>query len=208
MANQDIYEAVLKMDKQRVPNLVKAELDAGTDVLSILNDGLIAALDEVGKRFSEGSLFVPEMLLAARVMSLGLDLLRPVLAETGVKPKGTVVIGTVKGDLHDIGKNVVAMMLEGSGFKVVDLGVDVSADKFAEAAKENQADLVALSSLLTTTMRAMEEIVSTLKHQGNGVKILVGGAPVTQKFANDIGADGHGLDAPGGVMQARKLLGI
>ena len=206
MALNDIYAAVLAFDEPKVKEFVQAELDAKTELDTILNQGLIGAMDEVGKLFSDGQLFVPEMLMAAQAMKGGLELLRPLLVESGSKPRGTVIIGTVKGDLHDIGKNLVAMMLEGAGFKVVDLGVDVEPGKFLDAAKANQADLVALSALLTTTMPSMEETVSSLKEQGAAIKSMVGGAPVTQEFADKIGADGYSQDAPSAVELARKLI--
>lgn len=206
MAVSDVYAAVIAFDEPKVKELVQAELDANTEIETILNDGLIGAMDEVGQKFSEGQLFVPEMLMAAQAMKGGLELLRPLLVETGSKPRGTVVIGTVKGDLHDIGKNLVAMMLEGAGFRVVDLGVDVETQKFLDAAKENQADLVALSALLTTTMPSMEETVASLKEQGAAIKSMVGGAPVTQEFAEKIGADGYSQDAPSAVELARRLM--
>jgi 5-methyltetrahydrofolate--homocysteine methyltransferase len=205
MALNDVFQAVLGFDESKVVELVKAELDAGTKVGVILNDGLIAAMDQVGQKFSAGELFVPEMLMAAQAMKGGLEVLRPLLSGADTKPRGTVVIGTVKGDLHDIGKNLVAMMLEGAGFTVVDLGVDVEVEKFVAAAKENDADLVALSALLTTTMPAMESCVASLKEQGVGVKSIIGGAPVTQDFADKIGADGYAQDAPGAVALARSL---
>ena len=208
MALNDIFQAVLEFNEAKVVELVKAELDAGGKVASILNDGLIAAMDQVGQKFSAGELFVPEMLMAAQAMKGGLEVLRPLLAGEDAKPRGTVVIGTVKGDLHDIGKNLVAMMLEGAGFQVVDLGVDVDVEKFVAAAKENNADLVALSALLTTTMPAMESCVASLKEQGVGVKSIIGGAPVTQDFADKIGADGYAQDAPGAVALARGLAGV
>ena len=206
MAVNDIYAAVLAFDESKVKELVQAELDAKTELNTILNEGLIGAMDEVGQKFSDGQLFVPEMLMAAQAMKGGLGLLRPLLVETGSKPRGTVIIGTVKGDLHDIGKNLVAMMLEGAGFNVVDLGVDVDTPQFLQAAKENQADLVALSALLTTTMPSMEETVASLKEQGTAVKSMVGGAPVTKEFANKIGADGYSQDAPSAVELARQLM--
>jgi len=208
MALNDIYQAVLNLKKDQVAELVKAELAAGTAVGSILSEGLIAAMDEVGRRFSAGETFVPEMLLAAQAMKCGMDILRPVLLSAGSKVQGTVVIGTVKGDLHDIGKNLVAIMLEGAGFKVVDLGVDVEADGFISAARENRAGLVALSALLTTTMPAMRDSVASLKNQGVNARVMVGGAPVTQEFAKKIGADGYAADAPSAVTLARKLVGV
>jgi 5-methyltetrahydrofolate--homocysteine methyltransferase len=206
MAIQDIFQAVMDFDEEGVPGLVQKELDAGSDVQAVLNDGLIAAMDEVGKQFSEGELFVPEMLMAAQAMKAGLEVIRPLLADTDAKPKGTLVIGTVKGDLHDIGKNLVSMMLEGAGFQVVDLGVDVDTDKFLAAAVEHKADIVCMSALLTTTMPAMEATVATIKEKGLKLKTMVGGAPVTEAFAKKIGATGYSEDAPGAVELARRLL--
>jgi len=206
MAVKDIYQAVVGFDEVKAAELTRAEVEAGADLQVILNEGLIAPMDEVGRLFSEGQLFVPEMLMAAQAMKAGLAIIKPLLAETDAKPRGTVVIGTVKGDLHDIGKNLVAMMLEGAGFNVVDLGVDVEPGRFASEALSHKADLVALSALLTTTMPAMEETVSTLKEQGAGVRTMIGGAPVTQAFADKIGAQGYAEDAPSAVELARRLL--
>jgi 5-methyltetrahydrofolate--homocysteine methyltransferase len=160
MAIQDIYDAVMNFDEERVAELVTAELAAGTDLKAIVDDGMIAALDEIGARFSAGTLFVPEMLMAAEAVQAGMDILRPLLAETGAKPVGTVVIGTVAGDLHDIGKNLVSMMLEGAGFRVIDLGTDVAPEAFIEAAQEQEADVIAMSGLLTTSMVQMERTVA------------------------------------------------
>jgi 5-methyltetrahydrofolate--homocysteine methyltransferase len=171
----------------------------------ILSEGLISAMDEVGKQFSEGNIFVPEMLMAAEAMKVGMKMLKPLMVNSGDQSEGTVVIGTVKGDLHDIGKNLVTIMLEGGGFNVVDLGVDVSADTFVEVAIEKEASVVALSALLTTTMPSMRDTVVAL--QQAGIKnTIIGGAPVTQKFADDIGAAGYSLDAPGAVTLTRMLL--
>ncbi|MEW6489051.1 MAG: corrinoid protein [Thermodesulfobacteriota bacterium] len=206
MAIQDIFTAVMDFDEEGVPALVRKEIDAGSDVQAVLNDGLIAAMDEVGKRFSEGELFVPEMLMAAQAMKAGLEVIRPLLADTDAKPKGTLVIGTVKGDLHDIGKNLVSMMLEGAGFQVIDLGVDVETDTFLAAAAEHKADIVCMSALLTTTMPAMEATVKTIAEKGLQLKTMVGGAPVTDAFAKKIGATGYSEDAPGAVELARRLL--
>jgi len=207
MAIKDIYEAVLGFQVDKVKELTQAELSAGTDVQRILNDGLISAMDEVGRKFSEGILFVPEMLMSAQAMKGGLEILKPHLTEEVSHSRGTVVIGTVKGDLHDIGKNLVAMMLEGAGLSVVDLGVDVEAEKFVAAAKDNKADIVAMSALLTTTMPAMETTIKAVKEAGLTVKCIIGGAPVTEAFAKKIGADGHSDDAPGAVELARRLVG-
>jgi 5-methyltetrahydrofolate--homocysteine methyltransferase len=208
MAIQDIYIALIEYRKEKVADLVRDEIDKGTEISTILNKGLIAPLDEVGKKFSEGELFVPEMLRAAQAMKAGLEVLRPRLAETESRPKGTVVIGTVKGDQHDIGKNLVVMMLEGAGFQVIDLGVDVETGRFISAALENKAEIVALSALLTTTMLAMETTAAAIKEKGLAVKTIVGGAPVTEAFAQKIGADGYSEDAPGAVELVRRLLSI
>ncbi len=206
MAIQEIYNAVIEYNKDKAAQFVKAEIDSGTDILTILTEGLIAPLDVVGKRFSAGELFVPEMLRAALAMKTGLEVLRPLLRAVESKPKGTIVIGTVKGDQHDIGKNLVVMMLEGACFEVIDLGVDVSTEKFIAAAQQNGANVVALSALLTTTMPAMEAAVFAIKENGLALKTMVGGAPVTEAFANKIGADGYSEDAPGAVELVRKLL--
>ena len=206
MPIRDIFDAVLHFDAKGVVRLVQAEVDAGTDVSQILNDGLIAAMDEVGRLFSQGELFVPEMLKAAQAMKAGLEILKPLLVQGGAEPKGTVVIGTVKGDLHDIGKNLVAMMMEGAGFRVIDLGVDVDTDRFLAEAEANAADVICLSALLTTTMPAMERTVKMVRDKGLRYKTVVGGAPVTPAFAEKIGADGYSDDAPGAVELTRRLL--
>ena len=206
MAVKDIFQAILDFDEAKVKELTAAEITAQTDIDTILNEGLIGAMDEVGKKFSEGELFVPEMLMAAQAMKAGLEVIKPHLSADATDAKGTVVIGTVKGDLHDIGKNLVAMMMEGAGFNVVDLGVDVEADKFVQAAKDNKARIVALSALLTTTMGAMEATVKAVKEAGIDAKTIVGGAPVTDAYAKQIGADGYSDDAPGAVELARRLM--
>jgi 5-methyltetrahydrofolate--homocysteine methyltransferase len=206
MSIKDIYQAVIDFEEDDMPALVEKELNAGTDINKVLQEGLIAAMDYVGKQFSEGELFVPEMLMAAQTMKRGLEILKPRLGAGGSSSAGTIVIGTVKGDLHDIGKNLVGMMLEGGGFEIVDLGVDVEPKAFVEAAKKNNAKIVGLSALLTTTMPSMEETVNALKEAGLTVKTMVGGAPVTKAFADKIGATGYSEDAPGAVELARKLV--
>ena len=210
MSVSEIYEAVSDYDDAKVTELVNAEVAAGTEVQVILNEGMIAALDEIGRKFSEGTLFVPEMLMAAEAVQAGLEIVRPLLIDTGIKPVGCVVIGTVKGDLHDIGKNLVAMMLEGAGFKIVDLGTDVDAAQFIDAAQENEADLIAMSGLLTTSMPEMEKAVVVIDEANStrnmNVKVMVGGPPVSQDFAERIGASGYGIDAPGAVGLARGLV--
>jgi len=208
MAMREIFDAVLAFDQAKTVRLVEAELDQGTAAATtILQDGLIAAMDEVGRRYSEGVFFVPEMLMAAEAMKAGLEVLRPRLAVSDVAPGGTVVIGTVKGDQHDIGKNLVAMMLECAGFKVIDLGVDVAPNKFVAMARRHDARVIAMSALLSTTLPAMEATVSRVKKEGGGFKTMIGGAPVTQAFADKIGADGYSPDAAGAVIIARNLAG-
>lgn len=210
MTVERIYEMVLEYEEDEVANLVQSEVDAGTDVKVILEEGLIAPLDLIGEQFSAGTLFVPEMLMAAEAVQAGLDILRPLLAKTGTKPLGTVVIGTVKGDLHDIGKNLVSMMLEGAGFRLIDLGTDVGPDQFISAAQENDVDIIALSGLLTTSLKQMEAAVNAIQaaneNRNINVKVMVGGPPVTQEFAQSVGADGYGLDAPGAVNMARGFI--
>jgi 5-methyltetrahydrofolate--homocysteine methyltransferase len=208
MAVKDIVEAVLAFNEPGVVDLVKAEIAAETGIDEILNTGLIGAMDIVGKKFSDGELFVPEMLMAAQTMKAGLEVLKPHLSDEDAVSRGTVVIGTVKGDLHDIGKNLVAMMMEGAGFNVVDLGVDIDAEKFVKAAVEYNAGVVALSALLTTTMPVMGASITAIKEAGIAAKVIIGGAPVTEAFAGQIGADGYSEDAPGAVGLARKLCGV
>jgi 5-methyltetrahydrofolate--homocysteine methyltransferase len=206
MALTEIINSILEFDEKATISCVQAELDSGTDVMVILNDGLIAAMDEVGRRYAQAIFFVPEMMMSAQAMKEGLTVLRPHFGDTSPRPKGTIVIGTVKGDQHDIGKNLVAIMLECAGFKVINLGKDVQADKFIEAAQQNVADLIALSALLTATLSSMRTTVSKIKTEKNSPMILVGGAPVTQAFADSIGADGFSPDAVGAVAVARRLI--
>jgi 5-methyltetrahydrofolate--homocysteine methyltransferase len=206
MTTQEIFNAILAFDEATVKAKTQGELDAGTDIQTILEDGLIGAMDEVGEKFSAGELFVPEMLMAAQAMKAGLEILKPHLAEGQSQRKGVVVIGTVKGDLHDIGKNLVSMMMEGAGFDVVDLGVDVESEAFVKSAAEKNADVIALSALLTTTMPAMQTTVKAVKEAGMTVKTIIGGAPVTQAFADQIGADGYSADAPGAVKLVKELV--
>lgn len=206
---KDIYTNVMEGQTQAVKDKVQAALDAGIDAPVILNQGMIAAMAEVGRLFEEGEYFVPEMLIAARAMQAGLGLLKPHLVDSGVKTIGKVVIGTVKGDLHDIGKNLVAMMLEGAGFEVIDLGADVAPEKFVNAAREQSAQIVAMSALLTTTMPGMKHTIEALSEAGlrDKVKVMIGGAPVTQDYANQIGADGFSGDASRAVAAAKALIG-
>ena len=204
---KDIYQNVIDGQAAEVETAVMAALAAGAEAEEILNNALIAAMNEVGQRFEAGDLFVPEMLIAARAMQTGLKLLKPYLANADVKAVGSVAIGTVKGDLHDIGKNLVAMMLEGAGFEVIDLGVDVAPDAFVNAVK-NGAQIIGLSALLTTTMSSMEGTIQALKAAGlrDKVKVMIGGAPVTQDYANRIGADSYAPDASSATRVAHQLL--
>lgn len=203
--NDALYEAVLKGKRKDVIIIVQEDIEKGTNVAEILMESMIPAMAEIGDRFSRNEAYVPEMLIAARAMQAGLDILDPLLAEAGHEPIGKVAIGTVKGDLHDIGKNLVAMMLKGAGFEVIDLGVDCDIEKYKEAV-DNGVQIVLLSALLTTTMPYMKEVVEALKD--SSAKILVGGAPVTQAYADEIGADGYSDDANTAVKTAKGVLGI
>ncbi len=202
-----LYEAILTGNAKQAEEVTNTALEAGTDPTELLGKYMIPAMDEVGKRFECNEYFVPELLIAARAMKTSLALLTPHLVASGVQPKGRVVIGTVQGDLHDIGKNLVASLLEGGGFKVVDLGVDVSPEKFIEAAKEGEDTIVALSALLTTTMTMMKAVVEGLEEAGirDKAKVMIGGAPITQAYADEIGADGYSDNASAAVALARKL---
>ena len=206
---QKIYDSVLNGEMDEVAAFVQAALDAPIDPGVILNEGMISAMQEVGRLFEEGEYFVPEMLIAARAMQDGLALLKPHLVQADVQSAGKVVLGTVKGDLHDIGKNLVAMMLEGAAFEIVDLGTDVSPDKFVEAVKAHQPAVVGLSALLTTTMPNMKTTIEALKAAGlrDRVKVIIGGAPVTEAYARDIGADGFAPDASRAVTLTKSLVG-
>jgi len=209
-AYKEIYDAVLSGDAEKVRSLTQQALEAGVEPLELVNRHMIPAMDEVGRRYERNEYFVPELILSARAMKAALELLRPLLAAKGAKPVARVVIGTVMGDQHDIGKNLVAAMLEGAGFEVFDLGVNVSPEQFVNTAREKQAQLLAMSALLTTTMPSMKSTIEALKKAGlrERVKVLVGGAPVTQRFAEDIGADGYSESAPGAVAVAREKLGV
>lgn len=205
-----IYEAILDGDMPSMGGLVQNALDAGLDADTILQEGLIPAMDEVGRLYEEGDYFVPEMLIAARAMKAGLAVLRPLLVTAAVEPTGKVVIGTVKGDMHDIGKNLVGMMLEGAGFEIENLGVDVDPNQFIEAIKATNADIVGLSALLTTTMPFMEKTIKAIADAGlrDQVKIIIGGAPVTAAYAQAIGADGFAADAGQAAVLAKRLVGL
>ena len=206
---QKIASNLYDGDDEAVAELVQQAVDQGMDVQEVLSGGLIAGMDEVGKDFKAGDLFVPEVLVAARAMHAGMGILRPLLAESDVPSAGTYIIGTVEGDLHDIGKNLVKMMLEGAGFETVDLGTDVKPDAFVDAVREHQPKVVGMSALLTTTMVNMKTTIEALEEAGlrNSVKIMIGGAPVTAAFAEEIGADAYAPDAASAVDVARDLVG-
>ena len=200
-----LFDAVIAGDAKAARSLTEQALGAGIEPLRLVNEFMVPAMDEVGRRFECSEYFVPELLLSARAMKSALELVRPLLARSGARPVARVVIGTVKGDMHDIGKNLVAALLEGGGFEVIDLGVNVAPEKFVEATREREAQIVAMSALLTTTMMGMKLTVEAFKQAGlrDRVKILIGGAPITQKFADEIGADGYSENAPGAVSLAK-----
>lgn len=198
MANlREIADVLKAGNAPKVKELVQAAIDEGVEASDIVNNALIVGMGEIGVLFKNNEVYVPEVLIAARAMKAGLAILKPLLAEKDIKPIGKVAVGTVRGDLHDIGKNLVGMMLEGAGFQVIDLGIDVSPEKFVEAVKNHEADCIAISALLTTTMPGMKDTIEAIKAAGlrDQVKIMVGGAPVTQSFADEIGADGYAPDA-------------
>jgi corrinoid protein of di/trimethylamine methyltransferase len=204
-----LHDAILNGDAKTSVAVTKEALAENVDPMDLVTKYMVPAMDEVGRRFECEEYFVPELLLAARAMKGSLALIRPLLAARGDKPVATVVIGTVKGDLHDIGKNLVSAMLEGAGFEIIDLGSDVSPEKFVEAVKTSGANLIALSALLTVTMPSMKTTIEALKSAGlrDQVKVLVGGAPVTNQYAQEIGADGYGESASSAVHLARQLAG-
>jgi len=203
-----LYEAVLNGDAKASRSITEQALKSGVDPLRLVNDYMVPAMDEVGRRFEANEYFVPELLISARAMKACLELIRPLLTARGDEPLGRVAIGTVKGDLHDIGKNLVAAMLEGGGFEVIDLGVNVTPERFIATVNEKRAHIIAMSALLTTTMPAMKMTVDALKQAGmrDKVKVIIGGAPITQKYADEIGADGYSETAVGAVGAAKKVL--
>jgi 5-methyltetrahydrofolate--homocysteine methyltransferase len=205
---QGIYDAVVEGQHKVVQQKVQEALDAGIAADTILTQGLVTAMSEVGRLFEEGEFFVPEMLVAARAMQAGLGLLKPHLVEANVQSTGKVVVGTVKGDLHDIGKNLVSMMLEGAAFEIVDLGSDVTPEKFVDAVKTSGANILAMSALLTTTMPNMKTTIDALEAAGvrDKVKVIIGGAPITDAYAKQIGADGYASDASRAVSLAKALM--
>ncbi len=206
---EDIYSAVLRGKRKEVAPLVQQALDEGLGAEEVLNEGLVAAMSEIGERFSRNEAFVPEMLVAARAMSAGTEVLKPHLAEEGAEPVGKAVIGTVRGDMHDIGKNLVRMMIEGKGFEVTDLGVDVAPEQFVTFLQEHDdVDVVCCSALLTTTMPEIGATIRAIEEAGlrDKVKVMVGGAPVTQAFADEVGADAYTSDAGAAAVRAVELV--
>jgi len=205
---KELYEAIVKGDAKAAHALTQQALAEGVDPLTLVNERMVPAMDEVGRRFECSEYFVPELLISARAMKAALELIRPLLTARGDKPLARIAIGTVKGDLHDIGKNLVASLLEGGGFEVIDLGVNVTPEKFLETVKEKQANVIAMSALLTTTMPAMKTTIEVLKQAGvrDKVKVLIGGAPITQKYAEEIGADGYSENAVGAVALAKRAV--
>ncbi len=203
-----LAQAVIDGKKDRCEALTRELLDAGLGAKEILDTGLMPGMDVVGQRFRDNIIFVPEVLVAARAMKASLAILEPLLTASNVPQTGTFVIGTVKGDIHDIGKNIVGMMLKGAGFKVIDLGIDTPADKFIEAIKREKADIVGMSALLTTTMGYMQTVIERIKEEGLAVKTMVGGAPISPAFAEKIGADGYAKNAAEAVEKAKELLNL
>jgi 5-methyltetrahydrofolate--homocysteine methyltransferase len=206
---EQLSTAVLEGDFEKTPKLVQKALDQGLSSKDILDNGMVVGMNEVGVRFKAGAMYVPEVLQSAEAMQAGLKVLRPHLISSGAKLIGTIVIGTVQGDLHDIGKNLVGMLCEGAGFEVIDLGFNIKPEAFVQAVKEHQPQIVGLSALLTTTMRSMGHTIKALEEAGlrDKVKIMVGGAPVDAEFAKRIGADGYGSNAPAGADLAKKFAG-
>ena len=206
---QKIADSVIGGKAADVKSLISAAVSEGVPVEDILKKGLIAGMDIVGNKFRANEFYVPEVLIAARAMHAGMDILQPLLTKAGIKPLGKVAVGTVKGDLHDIGKNLVVMMLKGGGFEVMDLGIDVPEEKFVAAVKEG-AQVIGLSALLTTTMTGMKNVIEALKAAGvrDKVKVMIGGAPITQAYADEIGADAYGEDAATAVIKAKQLIGV
>jgi len=205
---EQLADAIINGKRDDAKSLTERALAEKTDAKRILDEGLIKGMGVVGEKFKANEFYVPELLVAARAMHAAMDVLKPIIAQKGIQPVGRAVIGTVRGDLHDIGKNLVAMMLEGAGFQVIDLGVDVAPEKFVEAAKENKAQIIAMSALLTTTMVNMKEVVAALQQAGakGKHKVMIGGAPITQEYADQIGADGYAPDAASAVDKAKQLL--
>lgn len=207
---KEISEAVIRGDAQKTKHLIEKALEVGISPQEIINNGLIAGMNVVGVKFKNNEYYIPEVLISARAMHAGMDVIKSKIVEEEIPTIGSMVLGTVKGDLHDIGKNLVKMMLEGAGFKVIDLGIDVPAEKFVEAIREHNPQLVGMSALLTTTMVMMKDIIEVLKKENlrEKVKIMVGGAPLTEEYAKEIGADGYAPDAASAVDKAKELIGV
>ncbi|MFH1997039.1 MAG: corrinoid protein [Candidatus Omnitrophota bacterium] len=205
-----LHKAIKAGSIGEVPKLVERAIGEGAPIKAILDDGLIFAMGEIGERFKNNEIFIPEVLISAKAMQAGMKILEPYIATSDIKPAGKVVVGTVKGDLHDIGKNIVGMMLKGAGFEVEDLGIDVAPQKFSEAVDRQKADIVALSCLITTSMSAIGDTIKYLssRSQRESVKVIIGGAPITQEFSDTIGADGYAGDAASAVDKVKELLGI
>ncbi len=205
--NQELTEGIIRGDRENVVRLVREDLEAGRDPVPILNDGLIPGMEELGDQFGRGEVFIPELMAAAKAMNAAMEILRPLLEARGVEPLGKIVMGTVKGDMHDIGKNLVGMMLRGAGFEVIDLGVNTSAEQFIEALENSGARILGMSALLTTTMNRMGGIIEAIRKApfGEEVKIMVGGAPLDEDFAAKIGANGYAKDAPLAVGRFKEL---
>ena len=201
-----LANAVINGDQNTALEITKAAIEEGMAAKDVLDNGLIAGMDTVGALFKKSEIYIPEVLIAARAMKMAMEVLEPELVKAGVQPVGKLLIGTVQGDLHDIGKNLVAMMLKGAGFQVIDLGVDVGPEKFVEQVKTANAQLIGISALLTTTMPGMEKTIKALKDAGTPVKVMIGGAPVTQDYADKIGADGYAPDAASAVDLAKSLV--
>ena len=205
---QDLADSIIKGDNIKSKEIARKLVDEGVPAVEILNNGLMPGMDVVGKKFKANEFYIPEVLIAARAMHAAMDIIKPLLSESGADTKGKIIIGTVQGDLHDIGKNLVGMMLEGGGYTVIDLGVDIPSEKFVEEIKKNGVKLIGLSALLTTTMTGMKTVIDTLKadKETAGVKVMVGGAPLTQEYADSIGAAGYASDASSAVDLANELL--
>lgn len=205
-----LTEAIIKADIKKAAEETQKALDAGTSVQDILDKGLIAPMDEVGASFASGKMFVPQMLRSAKAMQECMAIIKPLFQEQEISFKGKVVIGTVKGDLHDIGKNLVSMMMEGAGLTIIDMGVDISAEAFVDKVKESEANILAMSALLSTTMPGMKATIEALKTAGlrDKVKVMIGGAPVSESFAEEIGADSYAPDAGTAVAEAKKMMGV
>ncbi|NQT65966.1 MAG: corrinoid protein [Actinobacteria bacterium] len=205
---QELADSIIKGDNVKSKEIARKLVDEGVSAVEILNDGLMPGMDVVGKKFKANEFYIPEVLIAARAMHAAMDIIKPLLSETGTDTRGKIIIGTVQGDLHDIGKNLVGMMLEGGGYTVIDLGVDIPSEKFVEEIKKNGVKLIGLSALLTTTMIGMKTVIDTLKadQETAGVKVMVGGAPLTQEYADSIGAAGYAPDASSAVDLANELL--